>query len=126
LAVAAAAPALVSVDPIPGALDRVTGEPAGLYNIPQGTIDPGTNYSLSFTTGVNFIIAGAKAIADEATRPAGSNTFKISLSTLQSNDHRIETDGSSPDDQLSITGAASGPGYNHPVCGCVLCFGAAD
>ena len=49
-------PALVSGDSFSGALTRDPGENVGLYNITQGTLALSANYTLTFTSGVQFEI----------------------------------------------------------------------
>jgi len=63
---------LVGGDSISGLLSRDAGESVGTYNITQGTITDANNpnYSVSFTTGVTFLVYGP--IAGERRRdPAG-------------------------------------------------------
>jgi len=49
-------PSLVSGDSFTGALTRVAGENVGNYAITQGTLAANSNYSVTFTSGVNFAI----------------------------------------------------------------------
>ena len=49
-------PALVSGDSFSGALARDPGENVGLYNITQGSLALSANYTLVFTSGVQFEI----------------------------------------------------------------------
>src|SRR5439155_922217 len=50
------APALTAGDSFSGALTRDPGTDVGFYNITQGTLALSTNYTLAFTTGVQFEI----------------------------------------------------------------------
>jgi hypothetical protein len=50
------APALIGSDTFSGALARDPGENVGMYNITVGTLALSTNYTLSFTSGVQFEI----------------------------------------------------------------------
>ncbi|WP_343530339.1 FG-GAP-like repeat-containing protein [Pedobacter sp.] len=47
-------PSLQPGDNFSGSLGRATGENVGTYAITQGTLTAGGNYTISFTTGVNF------------------------------------------------------------------------
>jgi MBG domain (YGX type)/Kelch motif len=50
------APALIGTDTFTGALARDPGENVGLYNITVGTLALSSNYTLNFTSGVQFEI----------------------------------------------------------------------
>jgi hypothetical protein len=52
---------LAGSDTLTGALTRDSGEDVGTYAITQGTLTAGSNYNLTFTSGVNFAITPATA-----------------------------------------------------------------
>src|SRR6185295_12272219 len=64
------APALIGSDTFSGALARDPGENVGMYNITVGTLALSTNYTLSFTSGVQFEI---KKLTIVVTPTAGQN-----------------------------------------------------
>lgn len=113
---------LISGDSITGALSRVAGEGAGLYPITQNTLTAGTNYSISFTSGVNFIIAGAKSAADGVARTPGVATVRIAKATLLANDSRVATDGSTQTDTLSLTAVTAGGDNSVTMSGAFVFF----
>ena len=59
-------PALVGGDAFSGALGRDAGEDVGLYNITQGTLALSSNYTLTFTSGVQFEIKTKEIIVTPA------------------------------------------------------------
>ena len=63
-------PALIGSDAFTGALSRDGGENVGNYNITQGDLALSSNYTLSFTTGVQFEI---KKLTITVTPDAGQN-----------------------------------------------------
>src|SRR6185312_2186296 len=63
-------PALIGSDTFSGALARDPGENVGMYNITLGTLALSTNYTLSFTSGVQFEI---KKLTIVVTSTAGQN-----------------------------------------------------
>jgi hypothetical protein len=67
-------PALIAGDSFSGALARDSGANVGLYNITQGTLALSTNYTLTFTTGVQFQIKPAvlTITADSKTKLYGA------------------------------------------------------
>lgn len=72
-------PALASGDSFTGALTRETGTAPGIYNILQGTLDPGTNYAMTF-------VGATLTINPKITGNAG-----VGGATLKYNDGGIKT-----------------------------------
>jgi MBG domain (YGX type)/Cadherin-like beta sandwich domain len=115
---------LVTGDSLAGTLSRNSGESAGSYAITQGTVTNANNpnYNITFTTGVNFVIAGALATNDSVSRTANSSSFKIPITTLLANDNRVDTDGSLKTDQLSISAVQSGTGNTVSMSGAFVFY----
>ena len=86
------APALISGDSFSGELARDPGSNVGFYNITQGTLALSSNYTLNFTSGVQFEIkkrsislaADAKSKFYGDTDPA--LTYQITSGSLKSGD----------------------------------------
>jgi len=112
---------LVGSDTFSGSLTRAAGEGAGIYAITQGTLTAGSNYTINFT-GANLIIRGPIAQADATTKPSDSSQIKIALSTLLSNDTRIDINGATQTDSLSITGVTNGPTCTVSISGASVLF----
>ncbi len=72
-------PALVSGDAFSGSLSRATGEGVGSYSIIQGTLDAGSNYSITFV-GDNFAVTAKTLSIDGVT--AGNKEYDGTISAI--------------------------------------------
>jgi hypothetical protein len=109
---------LVGSDTLSGALARSTGETAGTYLITQGTVVDANNpsYAIAYAP-ANLIITGPIANNDIVTRAGGSANSLFPLATLLANDRRIDSNGVSQANNLSITGVTAGVGNSVSISG---------
>jgi hypothetical protein len=110
---------LVGTDTLSGGLARNAGETPGIYTITQGTVTDANNpnYAITFTS-ANFVIRGPIAVNDPGiTRTPNSPSTNIPVATLLANDTRIDANGSSQTDNLSITAVTSGTGNSVSLSG---------
>jgi hypothetical protein len=88
-------PALISGDSFSGALDRVSGEDVGFYDITQGDLALSSNYTLVVTSGVQFEIKKATTITT-VTCPPGPFVYTGAA-------------------QMPCSAMVTGPGLNHAI-----------
>ena len=93
---------LVEGDKLNGALSRVEGEEAGEYDIKQGTLSAGDNYSIVFT-GAKLTIKEKKKITYTAYSGNGATWKKGSEEGLTLTFKRSEDDGTTIDHFTGIT-----------------------
>jgi VCBS repeat-containing protein len=93
---------LVDGDKLNGALSRVEGEEAGEYDIKQGTLSAGDNYSIVFT-GAKLTIKEKKKITYTAYSGNGATWKKGSEEGLTLTFKRSEDDGTTIDHFTGIT-----------------------
>jgi len=95
---------------------------AGFYTATATSSDP--NYT--GTKSENYILSGPIAAADSVTKPADGSEIKIPLATLLANDSRLDAQGSTLTNGLSITGVTSGQGNSATVSGAFVLFAPSD
>ncbi|MBM3863318.1 MAG: hypothetical protein FJ385_05090, partial [Verrucomicrobia bacterium] len=91
---------------------------AGFYTATATSSDP--NYT--GTKSENYILSGPIAAADSVTKPADGSEIKIPLATLLANDSRLDAQGSTLTNGLSITGVTSGEGNSATISGAFVLF----
>lgn len=80
-----ASPAIISPNTFSGLLSRDAGETQGAYAIKQGTLNPGSNYTLNFITGNTFSIVTVVApTVNQASTSTAFTTTYGSASAVQS------------------------------------------
>jgi hypothetical protein len=91
---------------------------AGFYTVTASSSD--ANYSGSKSE--NYFVSGLIAANDGVTKPADGSEVKIPLSTLLTNDKRIDGSGAVQTTGLTITGVTSGEGNTASIGGEFVLF----
>lgn len=86
---------------------------AGFYTATATSSDP--NYT--GTKSENYILSGPLAGADSLAKPADGSEIKIPLATLLANDSRLDAEGNTLTNGLTITAVTSGAGNSATISG---------
>jgi len=111
---------LVGDDAITGALGRDAGENAGTYAIGQGTLDAGSNYTISYT-GANLTISPKALTAGDITLTRNDNAytasavgvsgFTYSYSGRNGTSYGPSADAPTADGDYTVTATVNDPNY---------------